>query len=298
MSKEKINIGIIGIGRWGSKLADIFSEEATVAAFVSKSSSHIDTFQKKHPHAVHYATIENLLSDERIEALVIATPIETHYEIALQCLKHKKHVFIEKPIALKTTQVTELLEKSKENNVVLFSGYTFLYDPAYVALKGLIKNTPLDEILFSWNKFGSFKEPGTHNLLCHDIALAVDLVGTLNNQQLLSSSNIIGREDIISAQATSSVGRISFYINRFSLLSEKRIIIKTPHTVYTVSNGIVSSFHSPDTKTIEFSQPDAPSPLLLECRDFLEKVSEKTYWTRADGLHDLEVARFFEKIHS
>ncbi|MEK7579309.1 MAG: Gfo/Idh/MocA family oxidoreductase [Patescibacteria group bacterium] len=296
--ENTVSVGLIGIGPWGMKLASRFDAQANLRGFTAKGNAErVEIFKKEFPSVTHYSSTEALLEDTSIQAVVIATPIETHFEMARLALNHGKHVFVEKPAALDQTSVRELIGLAQKHNRVLFTGYTFLYHPVYKHLRELIKDTPPQRIIFSWQKLGSFRESGILNLICHDVALFADLVGELRGSHIFFRADIIGKDDI--AQIGSSFGTAGsalFTINRvFPGIPTKSVVVMTDSETYVWENDALykasdGSLHDITEKVI------ASQPLEQECSHFLERVAEDTYWSRSDGVHDMEVARFFEEV--
>jgi predicted dehydrogenase len=91
-------------------------------------------------------SFERLLSDSRVEAIVISTPVSTHFELASQALYAGKHVFVEKPLAMSTSDAEELLTLAADRSLTLMPGHTFLYSPPVNLIRDLIRRGVLGEI--------------------------------------------------------------------------------------------------------------------------------------------------------
>ena len=92
-----VNVCIIGLGYWGKNLLRVFNSQTNVVAGVNKSSHTVD-LQKKYPKIQFYNKYRDIIKDSVIDAVIIATPTHTHFEIAKYCLEQGKHVFLEKPM--------------------------------------------------------------------------------------------------------------------------------------------------------------------------------------------------------
>ena len=90
----------------------------------------------------------DVLSDDRVEAVVIATPVSTHFELASRALQFGKHTFVEKPLAASSEEAAELVRLARRAGRVLMPGHTFLYSPPVVLVKELIDRGDLGEIYF------------------------------------------------------------------------------------------------------------------------------------------------------
>ncbi len=286
------------MGRWGTKLAHIFNTSATLRGFTTNGDQErIRAFRASFPDVRYFASIDEMLSDPEITAIVIATPIATHYQIAKMALEHTKHVFVEKPLALQEQEVCHLIDLAHSNNRVLFSGYTYLYHPLYAKLKEISQTEHIEQLTFSWNKFGSFHESSILNLICHDVAICADCIGTLRDVRILSTRDIVGKDDII--HITASFGekqKVLFSVNRvFTEMPTKSVCIETTTSKYIWTDN---TLHIVTQDSLRKEMIVEPSTLEDECIDFLDKVLKNSYWVRADGAIDVEVARFFESAES
>jgi len=177
MSEMK-HIGIIGIGYQGRKLADIFSSQAEIVMCASRGNAErIAALKKRHPSIAVTNDYRDLLSDSKIEGVVIATPIDTHAAMASEALKAGKHVFVEKPLATDKKTARALVEEAGAHNLSIFTGYTFLYHPCFFELQRILRDRPIESLYASWYKCGSFNEDILWNLLVHDIAIVIALCG-------------------------------------------------------------------------------------------------------------------------
>jgi predicted dehydrogenase len=293
MKKQRIAIGLIGLGSWGTSLIDVFSSHATIAACSTrKNNVHLSAFKRKYPSARIYFDIPHILRDSSLHAVIIATPPETHYALAKKALEHGKHVFVEKPMALKTSEVRKLITISKQRNLVLFCGYTFLYHPIAKKVKDLLRKDPARSVVFSWNKFGSFRFPGITNLLCHDIALAVEWFGSLSKHKILTSLDIAGVEDIVIATSSARKTKLTFSINRVHHQQSKEILLQCRKHSYLWADENLLKL-SDGGKWKKISVEKNRGPLSEECADFIQKVRLQKHWLRAGGAHDEAVSRFF-----
>ena len=111
---KKPKIAIIGIGRWGKVLLKEFTKQADIFCCDLKESDDAKIFLKEnYPNLPITTDYHKILSDESIEAVVIATPTKTHFEIANQALENKKHVFLEKPGGTNSQDLEKLNKKAR-----------------------------------------------------------------------------------------------------------------------------------------------------------------------------------------
>lgn len=132
-----INIGIIGCGYWGINYVRVFSElpDVTVSRVCDKSDERLLKMHRKFPYVFPTKLIEELLADDEIDAVVVATEASSHYDITKACLLNNKHVLVEKPMTNTVEEGEELVKLSEENNLKLMVGHTFLYNPSVRKIK-------------------------------------------------------------------------------------------------------------------------------------------------------------------
>jgi predicted dehydrogenase len=143
-----IRIGHAGFGYWGPNLARNFGSLADLRWLCDLSPDLLEAASKAHPQARTTADFEELLADPELDAVVIATPVVTHYELAKQALSAGKHVFVEKPQAQSSAEAEELAALAQEQGLVLMPGYLLLYHPALQRLKEVIDGGELGDVLY------------------------------------------------------------------------------------------------------------------------------------------------------
>jgi predicted dehydrogenase len=143
-----IRIGQAGLGYWGPNLARNFGALADLRWLCDLSPDRLGAAAKTHPQARTTADFEELLADPELDAVVIATPVVTHYELAKQALSAGKHVFVEKPQAQSSAEAEELAALAQERGLVLMPGYLLIYHAALHRLKELIDGGELGDVLY------------------------------------------------------------------------------------------------------------------------------------------------------
>jgi predicted dehydrogenase len=140
-------VGVAGLGYWGPNLARNFAELAELAWLCDVKEVNRAAFADRYPHARVTASIDDLLADDTLDAVVIATPVPTHYELAKQALLAGKHVLVEKPPAMRAAEMEELVRLAEERNLTLMPGHLLLYHPGVLKLKELVDAGELGEVL-------------------------------------------------------------------------------------------------------------------------------------------------------
>lgn len=145
-----VRVGVVGLGYWGPNLARVLSEipDADLAVVCDLDSERLDRMCRRYPAVAATRDIEDLLTDERLDAVVLATPVYTHHELASRCLAAGKHTLVEKPLASSSAEADELLAAAAERGLSLMCGHTFLYSPPVRAAKRLIDEGALGDLYF------------------------------------------------------------------------------------------------------------------------------------------------------
>lgn len=143
----KIKCVVIGVGNMGKHHARNYSEikDCTLVA-VSDINPEVGLLIAQKYNCKYYKSYRNMLKSEDFEIATIATPIKTHFEIALECIKANKNLLIEKPICLSEKEAIQLIHLAKEKGVKISVGYIERFNPAIIRLKKIIENGSLGEI--------------------------------------------------------------------------------------------------------------------------------------------------------
>ena len=155
-----INIGIVGYGYWGPNLVRNFAETpgAKVAAVSDLDTAKLALVQRRFPGVKTTTDFRELLSDATIDAIAIATPVHTHFELALAALQAGKHVWLEKPMTETSAQARQLIDEAQKRNLVLLVDHTFIYTGSVIKMKELIDSGDLGRVLLL--RLGP-REPGS-----------------------------------------------------------------------------------------------------------------------------------------
>lgn len=147
---NKIRIAIIGCGYWGHNLARNFAEleNAELVAVCDFNLNALARIKRRFPSAELMHDYRQVFGSSRIDAVVIATPVSTHYPLALQALRAQKHVLVEQPLATSSRQATDLLEVAEKHHVVLMVDQTFVYTAAVRHMKALVVSGEMGDLLY------------------------------------------------------------------------------------------------------------------------------------------------------
>jgi predicted dehydrogenase len=191
---NKINIAQIGVGYWGPNLLrNLVANGNCEVRTIIELSKERQTFVKGlYPSINVTDAFESVLDDDTIDAVVIATPVATHYELAMKSLKAGKHILVEKPMATTVREVQQIGKIAKEKGLVTMVGHTFLYNSAVRYLKSIIDSGEIGDIRYIYSQrlnLGRIRNDvdALWNLAPHDISIIQYLLGDIEPIAVTSS---------------------------------------------------------------------------------------------------------------
>lgn len=149
MSK-KIKIGVIGCGYWGPRLIRNFgrTSHGSVIMAADISQDRLIAIKQEYPSIITTQKYTDIIYNPEVDAVAIATPVNTHYVIAKEALEAGKHVFIEKPMTSRASHAIELIEIAEKNDRILMVDHTFLFTGAVEKIKEIVDSGRLGNILY------------------------------------------------------------------------------------------------------------------------------------------------------
>lgn len=144
------NIAVIGCGYWGPNLIRNFSsiKDSRVKYICDTDRERLEVVSEQFPNCIKTTDYHEILRDEQVQAVAIATPVFTHHKIALDCLRAGKHLLVEKPLASSVAQAEEIVRTAQQVNRVLLVDHTFIYTSAVQKIKQLIDQNALGNLLY------------------------------------------------------------------------------------------------------------------------------------------------------
>jgi predicted dehydrogenase len=145
-----IKIGIVGYGYWGPNLVRNFAETpgASVAAVADLDTKKLELVQRRFPAVKTTTNFQDLLADASIDAIAVATPVSTHFEIGMAALRAGKHLWLEKPMAETSYQAHKLVDEAERRGRVLIVDHTFIYTGAVRKMGEIIKSGDLGRVYY------------------------------------------------------------------------------------------------------------------------------------------------------
>jgi predicted dehydrogenase len=145
-----VRVAVVGLGYWGPNLVrnlhEVPGAEPTWVCDLRPDA--LDPITRRYPAVQATTSLDAVLADESVDAVVIATPVSKHHAMAAAALRAGKHVFVEKPLAASSEEAVDLIDLAEQRGLVLMPGHTFLYSPPVMMIKSLIDSGELGEIYF------------------------------------------------------------------------------------------------------------------------------------------------------
>ena len=322
--KKTIKVGVVGCGYWGPNLIRNMRQTpgCQLKVICDASETRLNHMRRLYPDVAATTQFQDLLNDPELDAIVIATPVRFHYEMAKAALSAGKHVFIEKPMARTETEAEELLLLSEQKRLVLMVGHTFLFSPAVRRMKEIIDAGdigPVQYISARRLNLGLFQKDinVAWDLAPHDISILLYLFGESPTAVSCQGSSHVtkGIEDVTMMHLTFPKSRCAFIHNswldpkkvrQMTVVGSRRMIVYDdnepmeklriydarvevpPH--YDTFAEFTYSYHHGDSYVPYIKQEE---PLKLECQHFVDCIKEgKTPLT--GGRLGLEVVKILE----
>ncbi len=319
-----LNVAVVGAGYWGPNLIRNFQSlpDCTVRMVCDTNVDRLAHLKRLYPETAMTRDFADVLSDESIDAVAIATPIPTHYPFALQSLTAGKHTFIEKPMASTAAQCQELIDRAAGRSLTLMVGHTFIYTPTVRKIRQIIASGELGEIMYISSRrlnLGLFQNH--HNVVWdlapHDLSIILYLLGeepvSVNCQGKAHLKP--GIEDVTCTSLHFPSGIFALIhnswidpkkIREITIVGSRRMLvyddIEPSEKIRIYDKCVELPAHSDSFAEWQFSYHyggmQAPfikqvEPLAVECQHFLDCIRRGTR-PDTDGKEGLRVVRILE----
>ena len=253
---KKLNFGIIGTGRIAGQFAEEASENSAInlAGVSARNYEKTKDFAEKHNIDRAYSSVEELLNDEGIDAIYVASFHPTHFPYTMRALEAGKHVLCEKPAVLNVEDMEKVVAKAREKNLLFTEAITMGFNPVYQEIKKEIAMGAIGEVVHVESSYGSVsskvhkhnpKQAGgaLYDIGIYNIFLTTDLLGVPVEVSTVSRDNRWGVEGSVSFLGKHSSGATSsFYATMDSISGELAKIIGTEgiieiHPSWTVAKS-------------------------------------------------------------
>jgi predicted dehydrogenase len=314
-----LKVGQVGLGYWGRNLARVFDDEADLAWLCDASETLRDEFARRYPNARMTDDFAEMIAADDVEGVVIATPVPTHFPLAKAALEAGKHVFVEKPPAMRAAEMEELIAIAEAQGLVLMPGHLLLYHPGVQKLKELIEDGELGEVLVVYGNrqnLGKIRkdENALWSLGVHDLSVILYLIqeeiveAAAHGHAFLNE----GVEDVVFCYLRFGSGKIAHMhlswldphkMRRLTVVGRDKMAVfddmdlDRKITVYDKSPEQPSDTYGEWlTRTGDIFSPKVSNaePLRLECQHFLRLVEEG--WDGREMHDGLGVVRALELL--
>lgn len=305
--KKVIKVGVAGCGYWGPNLIRNFRSlsDCQLKLICDLNTSRLQHLKRLYPGVQTGTDYSHMLNGANLDAVVIATNVQSHFPMAKAALLAGKHTFIEKPMATSAEHCEELVDIAKRNGLILMTGHTFLYSPVVKKIKEIISAGDIGEIRYICARrlnLGLFQKDinVTWDLAPHDISIILHILDELPvTVNCRGSAHITpGIEDVTTTCLTFSRQRSAIIhnswidprkIREMTIVGSKRMIVyddveplekirifdtrveRPPH--YDTFGEFQYAYHYGDMYAPYVKQEE---PLKSECQHFLDSITNGT----------------------
>jgi predicted dehydrogenase len=324
MSPDPVRVAVVGLGYWGPNLLRNLVElaEAEVVLMCDERPERLAMWGRRYPAIQTTASFSDVLTDDCVDAVAIATPVATHFDLAARALHFGKHVFVEKPLAASSDEAAELVRVARGAHRLLMPGHTFLYSPPVVFIRELIESGALGDLYFvSTSRVNlGLHQPDVSvawDLGPHDFSiLRYWLDESPTSVSALSRACVIpGTPDVAFINLTYPSGTIAHIelawlapskLRRTAVVGSERMVVYDDTSIEPVrvfNSG--ATFRDPESfgeyqlsyRTGDIVSPriDGVEPLLLQMQDFCRAIREGDE-PRSSATIGLEVVETIEAV--
>ena len=326
MTADNVRVGVVGLGYWGPNLARNFDRlpGADLAYCCDLDQANLAKARSLYPEAVVTDDLDLLLTDDTLDAIVVATSVPTHYALGKRVLDAGKHAFIEKPIALRAADAQDLLDRAEQNGVKLMVGHLLEYHPAVNKMKELIDAGELGRVFYAYaNRLNLGKVRTDENALWslgpHDVSVLNYLTGDEPEEVSARGECYLQDEveDVVFGYiryANGMVGHLHVSwldphkSRKITVVGEKKMVVfddmESERKLTIYDKGATTTRTKFETYgefvTLHFGDIHIPKigndePLRVECQHFVDAIVNDTT-PRSDGRDALNVVKVLDAM--
>jgi predicted dehydrogenase len=320
--QQPVRVGVVGLGYWGPNLARNLASIAgcELRWLCDADASAREKLAASFPGAHATGELSELLADDELDAIALATPVTTHAELAVAVAQAGKHCFVEKPLATNTVDAQAAVDAAASAGKVLMVGHLLEYHPAVTSLKRLVEEGELGSLYYVYGNrlnLGKLRvdENALWSLGAHDVSVVLHLIGEEPEECLAHGASYVreGIEDVVFCYLRFPSGVVAHLHlswldphkeRRMTVVGAKRMatfddmLVEGKLTVY--DKGFDEDAHSWGEYITRSGESFSPriansEPLRLECEHFVACVRDGTT-PRSDGLSGLRVVGVLERL--
>jgi predicted dehydrogenase len=306
---EQVRVGQVGLGYWGRNLARVFDDVGDLTWLCDASEPLREEFARRYPNARVTGNFEEMINSGEIDAVVIATPVPTHYPLARAALEAGLNVFVEKPPAMLIEEMEELIRLAEAGGLVLMPGHLLLYHPAVQTLKELVDSGELQNLGKIRKDENALWSLGVHDLSVILYLIQEEIVEAAAHGHAFLNEGV---EDIVFCYLRFASGKIAHMhlswldphkMRRLTVVGRDKMAVfddmelDRKITVYDKAPEQPSETYGEwRTRSGDIFSPKVPNdePLKLECQHFVRLVQEG--WDGREMHDGLEVVRALELL--
>jgi predicted dehydrogenase len=317
-----VRVGVVGLGYWGPNLARNFAAigGCELAWLCDASAEARGRLQASFPAARASGEIAALLDDETLDAVVLATPVPTHAELAIAVARAGKHCFVEKPLATNAADAQRAVDAAAEAGRILMVGHLLEYHPAVERLKELIDGEELGELFYIYGNrlnLGQLRkdENALWSLGAHDVSVALRLIAEEPEECLAHGASYVreGVQDVVFCYLRFPSGVVAhLHLSWLDPHKERRITVVGAQKMATFDDMLIEgkltiydkgfdedtrSWGEYIARSGDTFSPRIPNrePLRIECEHFIDCIRSGAS-PRSDGHSGLRVVRVLEQL--
>jgi UDP-2-acetamido-3-amino-2,3-dideoxy-glucuronate N-acetyltransferase len=309
---RRTKIAVIGAGYWGENLVRNFSNLKSLIAVCDKDKVKLAHFKKEYRGVKVFNSPDNVFKLDEVDAVAIATPAESHYQLAREALLKGKDVFVEKPLSLSVNEGIELNRIANINRKILMVGHLLQYHPAVLKLKEMVNEGELGKLYYIYsNRLNLGKIRQEENILWsfapHDISVILELTGQMPDEVSSFGGQYLQRRiaDVTLSTLSFPNGiKAHIFVSWLHPFKEQKFIVvgsekmavfndiekKDKLLVYAHRINWKRNIPVPDKKDAQAVEIELSEPLKQECDHFIECVKLRSR-PKTDGEEGLRVLR-------
>jgi predicted dehydrogenase len=319
---RRVTVGVVGLGYWGPNIARNFAaiDGCELRWLCDSDAGARERLATSFPGARATDELDRLLQDDELDAVVLATPVPTHAELAVRVAQAGKHCFVEKPLATNVADAQAAVAAAESANRLLMVGHLLEYHPAVARLKQLVDDGELGQLYYLYgNRLNLGKLRADENALwslgAHDVSVVLHLIGEEPEECLAQGASYVrkGVEDVVFCSLRFPSGIVAhLHLSWLDPHKERRLTVVGARRMATFDDMLVEgklavydkgfdedarSWGEYITRSGDVFSPRVANsePLRLECEHFIECVrSGQT--PRSDGHSGLRVVRVLEQL--
>jgi UDP-2-acetamido-3-amino-2,3-dideoxy-glucuronate N-acetyltransferase len=313
-TKSPVTVAVVGVGYWGKNLVRNFHQLGALRALCDAHPSAEHTCRSQYENVRFFSDFKSVLSDTSIDAVALATPAITHYELANAALQAGKDVFVEKPLAIDVRHGERLVELAAANGRILMVGHILRYHPAILKLQELIQRGALGKIDYLYsNRLNIGKIRTEENILWsfapHDISVMLSLLNEMPNRVTCQGGAFLNNDvvDVTLSHFDFPSGvQAHIFVSWLHPVKEQKLVVVGSEKMAvfddTAEQKLLLYPHRVEWKNrvptavkaeAQAVAIDSREPLRAECQHFLDCVASRNSPV-TDGAEGLRVLRVLD----